>query len=148
MKNTDSGNPYADIIHLSRPDSGKYPHMPMEKRAAQFSPFAALTGHRAAIWESARLTEEKHELHEEAKTAIGQKLHLLHRQQREQPEITVMHFVPDMKKQGGQYVKVTGHVKKVDVHDGRLVLADGNEIYFDDIMELEGELFEGLFETD
>ena len=59
-----------------------------------------------------------------------------------------MHFVPDMKKQGGQYVKVTGHVKKVDVHDGRLVLADGNEIYFDDIKELEGELFEGLFETD
>ena len=53
-----------------------------------------------------------------------------------------------MKKQGGQYVKVTGHVKKVDVHDGRLVLADGNEIYFDDIKELEGELFEGLFETD
>ena len=94
------------------------------------------------------MTEEKHELHEEAKTAIGQKLHLLHRQQREQPEITVMHFVPDMKKQGGQYVKVTGHVKKVDVHDGRLVLADGNEIYFDDIKELEGELFEGLFETD
>lgn len=141
MENT---NPYADIINLSRPVS-KYPPMPMEKRAAQFSPFAALTGHSAAIREAVRPTEEKRELGEDTRTAIGQKLYLLEERQGGQPEITVTYFLPDGKKQGGQYARATGRVRKVDVYDGQLIMADGARIPFEDIVELEGEVFEEVF---
>ena len=116
-------NPYADIIDLPHHVSKKHPQMPMEKRAAQFSPFAAVSGHDEAIYETARLTDEQLELSED------EKLQWLREHIKEQPEITVTYVQPDEKKNGGAYVTVTGSAKKVD--KVLLVLRDGTVIPID-----------------
>lgn len=102
--------------------------MPMEKRAAQFSPFAAVSGHDEAIYETARLTDEQLELSEDEIAVIDEKLQWLREHIKEQPEITVTYFQPDEKKNGGAYVTVTGSAKKIDKV---LVLRDGTVIPID-----------------
>ena len=121
-------NPYADIIDLPHHVSKKHPQMPMEKRAAQFSPFAAVSGHDEAIYETARLTDEQLELSEDEIAVIDEKLQWLREHIKEQPEITVTYFQPDEKKNGGAYVTVTGSAKKIDKV---LVLRDGTVIPID-----------------
>ena len=103
---SDNPNPYADIIDLPHHVSKRHPQMPMEKRAAQFSLFAAMVGHDAAIRETARLTEEQLELTEDAKAIIDGKLQMIQEHIKEQPEVTVTYFQPDEKKSGGAYVTV------------------------------------------
>ena len=93
---------YGDIIHLPHPVSEKHPRMPMQDRAAQFSPFAALTGYEEAIYETGRLTEEKTELGEEEKAILDRKQQLLLEKLDERPTLTVTYFVPDEKKSGGR----------------------------------------------
>ncbi len=105
----------------------------MEKRAAQFSPFAAMVGHDAAIREAARLTEEQLDLSEDEKAVIDGKLQWLKEHIKEQPEITVTYFQPDEKKSGGAYVTVTGFDKKVDDVSKLLFLQDGKAIPVQDI---------------
>ena len=112
--NSDNPNPYADIIDLPHHVSKHHPQMPMEKHAAQFSPFAAMVGHDAAIRETARLTEEQMELTGDAEAIIDGKLQMLQAHIKEQPEVIVTYFQPDEKKSGGAYVTVTGFAKKVD----------------------------------
>ena len=125
---------YDDIIHLPHPTSVRHPRMSMIDRAAQFSPFQALTGYGDAIQETARLTGEKVELTEEEKAVLDEKLRLLADTGN---EAAFTYFQPDGKKSGGSYVTALGAIKKLDPLEGRLVLADGTAIPIDDILEIE-----------
>ena len=128
---------YDDIIDLPHHVSEKHPQMPMLDRAAQFSPFAALTGYDAAIVETARLTDQKRELTEEQKQVISKALHERQKRIRTDPVITVTFFQPDDRKSGGTYRTVTGNAKKVDEYLGMLLLTDGTAIPFDSILSME-----------
>ena len=135
--NSENSNPYADIIDLPHHVSTRHPQMPMEKRAAQFSPFAAMVGHDAAIRETARLTEEQLELSEDEKAVIDGKLQMIRAHIKEHPKVTVTYFQPDEKKKGGAYVTVTGSAKKVDDVRRLLLLQDGKAIPIKDIQLLQ-----------
>lgn len=135
------GFPYEDIIHLPHHVSSTRPQMPMQDRAAQFSPFAALTGFDTAIKEARRLTEEKIELDEEALNLLNRKLQMLVDRLDEQPEVRLTYFKPDEKKSGGAYMTVTGKVKKVDDFKRWIVMQNGVKIPMDDILDMESELF-------
>ena len=132
---------YGDIIHLPHPVSEKHPRMPMQDRAAQFSPFAALTGYEEAIYETGRLTEERAELGEEEKAILDRKQRLLLEKLYERPALTVTFFVPDEKKSGGRYVTKTGNLKKIDLIQQWMLLTDGTKIPLDDVMSIESKLF-------
>lgn len=133
--------PYEDIIHLPHHVSLDRPRMSMLDRAAQFSPFAALTGYDAAIQETGRLTDRPIELDVDGKGMLNEKLQLLLNHQAEQPEITMTYFVPDGRKSGGAYVEITGRIKKVDTYNQAVIMADGTAVYFDSIHDLVGTLF-------
>lgn len=128
---------YDDIIHLPHHQSGTRPHMSLHDRAAQFSPFAALTGYDTAVEEAARLTEQKLELSEEEKAAIGAKLTEIKEHIKERPEVTVTYFVPDERKAGGTYVTVTGTVRRIDEFERVVVMQDQSRVGIDDIIVLQ-----------
>ncbi len=128
---------YDDIIDLPHHVSERHPEMPMIDRAAQFSPFAALTGYDAAIVETARLTDQKRELTEEKKQEISRELNALQARIKTDPAVTVVYFEVDGRKAGGAYRTVTGAVKKIDEYLGVLTLTNGMTIPFDDILSLE-----------
>jgi len=132
---------YDDIIHLPHHVSTNRPQMSIENRAAQFSPFAALTGHDAAVKETARLTDEKIELSEGMIAALDMKLGILIDVIAEQPEVLVTYFVPDTKKKGGAYVEARGNMKRIDEYDRVLVLQNGQKIPISDIIDIKSELF-------
>lgn len=132
---------YKDIIDLPYYQSNKRPHMPIIDRAAQFAPFAALIGHDEAVKETARLTDRKIELSEEAKMLLDDKLQLIRDNIHLQPEVTITYFQADKKKAGGSYVERTGIVKKMDDFEQELIFIDKVAIPFDDILLIEGSLF-------
>lgn len=132
---------YDDIIHLPHPISEKHPRMPMLDRAAQFSPFAALTGYEEAIYETGRLTEEKTELGEEEKAILDRKQRLLLEKLDERPALTVTFFVPDEKKSGGRYITKTGNLKRIDLIQQWMLLTDGTKISLEDVKSIESPLF-------
>lgn len=133
--------PYDDIIHLSHPTSKNRPRMSIHDRAAQFSPFAALSSHAAAIAETARLTDRKLELDEDTKAELDRRQAILLEHISERPEITVTWFRPDEKKAGGAYVTTTGRLKKIDEIERVLVLTDGARIPLEDVAGLESDSF-------
>ena len=120
------------------------PQMPMSDRAAQFAPFAALTGYDAAINETGRLTDERIELDVEALSALDMKYQLLMEALDEAPEVTITYFRPDERKAGGKYVSAVGAVKKIDDFERRITMQDGAKIPMDDVLSIEGELFSVL----
>ena len=128
---------YDDIIDMPHHVSEKHPQMPLIDRAAQFSPFAALTGYDAAIVETARLTDHRRELTEERKQEINLQLSALQARIKTDPAIMVVFYEADARKEGGAYKTVTGSVKKIDPLVGILELTDGTAIPFDDIFGLE-----------
>jgi len=128
--------PYDDIIHLPRPVSKKHPPMSLSKRAAQFLPFAALTGFEGEIAETGRLTQAAPELGEDALVALDRQLALLRQRLPEQPEVTITRFVPDEKKDGGQYETLTGRARRLDEPNRTLSLTDGTRIDLDTVVEL------------
>lgn len=132
---------YDDIIHLPHHVSKTRPQMSMMDRAAQFSPFAALTGYDAAIKETGHLTDEKIELGEETKAVLDRKQCYLSNMISVQPEITVTYFLPDERKSGGTYLSVTGKLKRIDEYERMMILTDGKKIPLDDIMDIESNLF-------
>lgn len=137
-------NPYEDIINHSHHVSKSHPQMPMADRAAQFSPFAALTGYDAAIQETGRLTEERITLDEEVQAVLNRKQFLLNAHISDKPEITVTYFVPDERKSGGAYVTVTGNLKRMDETERLLYLTNGQKIRLDDIADINSPLFRNM----
>lgn len=137
---------YDDIIGLPHHVSGTRAHMPVSDRAAQFSPFAALTGYDDAIRETARLVDEKMELDEDEKALLNEKLLFLQEQIAAHPAVKITYFRPDAKKAGGFYVQAAGMVKKIDVYRNRIVMEDKTEIAIGDILEISGEIFGPLEE--
>ncbi|HBQ29403.1 MAG TPA: hypothetical protein DD719_08525 [Desulfotomaculum sp.] len=137
-------NPYDDIINLPHHTSTSRPRMSAHDRAAQFSPFAALTGYDAAINETARLTDKRAELDEYSKADLNERLYIIQGQMDEQPEVSITYFQPDKKKSGGAYITATGCVKKIDEYERTLVMKDETKIPIDDIFEIDGELFGAL----
>ena len=128
---------YGDIIGLPHHVSTVHPQMSIYDRAAQFSPFAALTGHEAAIQETARLTEEQAELNEDKKEELNEKLQELIAHAEEHPTVTVTYFKPDDRKEGGKYETVTGTFRKIRDYDKMFILEDGTGIACDMIYELK-----------
>ena len=135
---------YEDIINLPHHVSATRPQMSMINRAAQFSPFAALTGYDAAIKETGRLTDEKIEMDEEALNILNMKFQVLVDSMDDEPEVTFTYFKPDERKAGGAYIEVTGRVKKVDNFERRIVMQNGTRMPMDDILNIEGEIFTSL----
>ena len=129
--------PYDDIISLPHHVSPTRPRMSAMERAAQFSPFAALTGYDAAVRETARTTEERAELDEDAKAALDRVLRQVIDRLSARPAIRLTYFQPDSRKSGGAYVTLTGRVKKLRQPENVLVLEDGTEIPVVDIYALE-----------
>ena len=125
---------YDDIIDLPRPKS-KHEPMPMSDRAAQFSPFAALTGYGDAIDETARLTDHRIELSEEERTELDYKQQYL--STLDSPTVTVTYFVPDERKSGGAYVTDTGALKRIDEVERAMVFADGTRVDMDEVVGIE-----------
>ncbi len=135
---------YDDIIHLPHHVSATHPHMTIIDRAAQFSPFAALTGYDAAIKETARLTDWRIELDESMQDALNDKLQIIADRLKEHPEIAVSYFQPDAKKSGGAYVTAAGPVKKIDDYERVVVMTDGTAIPIDEIISIDGLIFETM----
>lgn len=131
---------YDDIINLPHHISKKHPQMPMENRAAQFAPFAALTGHEAAVKETARLTNRRIELDENMKVMLDEKLQRIMEQLDNEPEIAVTYFVPDEKKTGGEYVTAAGICKKIDTLNHVLIMKDGTQIRMREIIDIGGDI--------
>lgn len=135
---------YREIIDLPHHVSKTRPQMPMSDRAAQFAPFAALTGYDAAIKETGRLTDERIELDVEVLSALDMKYQLLMEALDEAPEVIITYFRPDERKAGGKYVSAVGAVKKIDDFERRITMQDGAKIPMDDVLSIEGELFSVL----
>ena len=134
MKST---HKYDDIINLPRPVSKKHSPMSNSDRAAQFSPFAALTGYDAVIAESGRLTQTQIELDEGGKALLDEKLQLIQAHLVENPEVKLTVFHPDSRKTGGAYEEITGNVKKIDPVARILVLSGGEAVPIDRIYGIE-----------
>lgn len=133
---------YDDIIHLSHPTSKKHPRMPVQNRAAQFSPFAALTGYEAAICETERITKSRRALSEDAAVELNYKISLLQQEKTGVRRIRVTYFQADAVKDGGIYIEKEGYFKKIKLDEGVLELTNGAKIQLNDIYDLEIELQE------
>ena len=130
---------YEDIIERERPVSKKHRPMPAANRAAQFSPFAALSGYDDAIRETDRQTEEKRDLSEDMLAALNERLRHLEEQEKKRPFLRLTYFLRDEKKEGGGYVTRRGRFRRVDREGKTLVLADGGRIPLGDVFWLEEE---------
>ena len=129
---------YDDIINLPHYVSKKHPQMSREARAAQFAPFAALTGYDDAVKETARLTDNKIELDEEMKDIINDKLNVLEKHISEKPQATFTYFIADKRKNGGCYTSITGNVRQIDLVNGIIILTNKKKIVIKDLIGISG----------
>lgn len=132
---------YEDIINMPHQTSRKHPRMSMENRAAQFAPFAALTGFSDEVKETARLTDRRIELEDEFKLIISNKLNYLLENKDKRSEVIVTYFVYDGKKSGGMYVDKKGIIKKISLQEGIIIFEDKEVISINEIIDIEGEAF-------
>ena len=137
-----ANNNYDDIIDLPHHVSSRHARMSRENRAAQFAPFAALTGYDASVREEARLTGEKLPLIDEQIDIMNAKMAFLTEKASEHPEISLTYFLADDRKEGGKYVTVTDRLNRIDTVEGVLILSKRNKIALDDILNVESEIFE------
>ena len=137
--------PYEDIINLPHHELTTRQRMPRINRAASFAPFAALTGYDDAVRETARLTSERIELDEGTKEILNNKLRIALDKAGERPEISITYFLPDKKKSGGAYVTVKAVIKRIDEYERLVILTDKSTIPIDDIYEIEGDIYNGLY---
>ena len=128
---------YEDIIHLPHHSSKTHPRMSMLERAAQFSPFAALTGYNGVIREAGRLTEQKIELGESEIEELERNFNWLAKNARQHPRATITYFQPDEKKEGGAYLTVTEQIKRLDETERIVWLMDGTRISIENILRIE-----------
>ena len=136
---------YDDIINLPHHVSKKHPQMSLHDRAAQFSPFAALTGHKAAINEAARLTDKKQILSEDVIAKLNEQLNLIKENIGTNQTVTITYFVPDDKKSGGAYISHIGVVKKIDEYNHTVVLTDKTVIPIEQISEIQSNIFSEIY---
>ena len=129
--------PYDDILYRSHPVSQKHSPMSRADRAAQFSPFAALTGYDAAVRETARVTERRIELDEGVKAELNARLNCILEHLSEHPQVSITYFMPDEKKSGGAYRTVTGAVRKLDSFAKTLTLVDGTVVPMEEMVHVE-----------
>lgn len=134
---------YDDLLNLPHHQSDRRPHMTIHDRAAQFSPFAALTGHKDVIEEEERQTERFRELDESQMSILDGKLQILQENRSARPEVRIRYFVPDERKEGGAYREAAGRFQKLDEGKRQIVLEDGTAIYIEGIWDIQSELFEG-----
>lgn len=139
---------YRDIIDLPHHVSNKRPQMPRLNRAAQFAPFAALTGYDAAVTETARTTDRRIELDENERQEIDRRLGILLARLPEQTDISITYFKPDERKSGGAYISAAGQIKKIDEYERCVVFFDGAVIPICDILCIEGEIFSKMQDDD
>ena len=135
-------NRYDDIINLRHYSSPARPRMSRMNRAAQFAPFAALTGYDAAVTETARLTDKRHELTEDERIMLSEKLHILSENEQDRPVVRITYFLPDIRKSGGSYEAVTGAVRRIDEGEMKIIFTDGTRIDIADIYDIEGDVFD------
>lgn len=140
-------NNYEDLIHLPHHVSPSRPQMPRIDRAAQFSPFAALSGFDAAIEETGRQTEAKAEWDESVQQILNIKLRMLKERIADRPEVKITYFRPDGRKAGGSYATVAGCIKKIDETELMIQMQSGAKIPIEDLSEIEGDLFSSLDES-
>lgn len=146
-ENPISDRKYDDIINLPHHTSSTRPRMSALGRAAQFAPFAALTGYEAAISETGRLTDRYIELTEAEKLLLNDKLRIIIDFLDEKPEVSITYFKPDERKEGGAYLTVTGNVKCIDEFERVVVLTDKRRILIEQIYGIDGEIIRN-FESD
>ncbi len=137
----DSSREYGDIINLPHPESRKHKRMSMRDRAAQFSPFAALTGHDAAIKETARLTDSFMDLDETMRTSLDEKLVLILEKLDAKPMVTITYFQKDEKKEGGSYEVAEGWIRKVDFYERVIMMGDRSRILLDHVVDIDSDIF-------
>ena len=137
----DSSKEYGDIINLPHPESRKHKRMSMRDRVAQFSPFAALTGHDAAIKETARLTDAFVDLDETMKVNLDEKLVLILEKLNEKPIVTITYFLKDERKDGGSYEVAEGWIRKVDFYERVIVMGDRSRILLDYVVDIDSDVF-------
>ena len=135
---------YDDIIDLPHPTSAKHPRMPVADRAAQFSPFAALTGYEAAVQETARLTDERIELNEDELAALDEKLRTVLAWNGEAPLVSITYIQADDRKAGGSYNTAQGYIRKLDELRRVIVMQDGSKIPVDDVLEISSKIFDTM----
>ena len=138
---TNAEKKYADIINMPHHTSPNRPRMPEGDRAAQFSPFAALTGYDSTVAEAGRLTDKKLDISEDAKTVLNEKMQMMLDRLDDKPIVTITYFVPDSRKDGGAYVSATGVVKEISAIARAIVFDDKTSIPIDQICEIEGDMF-------
>lgn len=127
---------YKDILRIPRPEPKYHQRMPLSDRAAQFAPFAALTGFNDVIEETGRITEDKRMLDEREKSRLNGILNTLQNEIYKHPEVKITYFVPDSKKTGGSYRSIVCSLQKIDAYEKRIIAMNGIKINFDDIFEI------------
>ena len=132
---------YEDMLYMNPPVSKTHRKMSVQDRAAQFMPFAALTGYEDLIRESSRITQSRIELSETEIEELKQKLEILYEHEKEKPMIKVMYFLQDLKKNGGSYQTVEKHLHHIDDIEKKIIFKDRTTIQFDDIISVEYEEF-------
>ncbi|MDO4459077.1 MAG: hypothetical protein Q4C42_03185 [Clostridia bacterium] len=128
---------YDDIINLPHHQSPYRAHMSLHDRAAQFAPFAALTGYDASINEAARLTDDEIELSDYHADILDFKFNNILEHVDEYPEVSVVYFEKDERKSGGAYLSYSGKIKKIDLFERIIVFTDGTKIYMDCINDID-----------
>jgi len=127
-----------DIIHLPHYEPKRHPRMPMAARAAQFAPFAAVTGHDAAIKEEGRITDSWTELGDTGNDELNRKMEQVITLLPQHPTVTIEYFLPDSNKSGGSYQAASGQVKRVDEYERMIELMDGRKIAIDMVKDIQG----------
>ncbi len=155
---TDDTHRYDDMLHLPHHVSSRHPPMTLANRAAQFAPFAALTGYDAEVEEAGRRTDRRVELSESERALLDEHLRLLQTWLSRipgkwaahaapdftMPEVTITYFVPDERKEGGAYTAVTGTVRRIDPIQRILLMTDGTAISMDDVLQISSGAFDAL----
>lgn len=130
---------YEDILFLEHPTSLRHPRMSVQNRAAQFAPFAALTGYEEALGETARQTSQRIALDEDSKENLDRKLQWLLAHKEEQIKVQITYFIEDTKKEGGRYVTEKENISRLLTYEEKIVLGSGKQIKTTDIMDLQWE---------
>ena len=132
-----SNEKYDDIINMSHHVSKKHPRMSLKNRSAQFAPFAALTGYEDEVEEIARHTDKRIEITDEIKNEINLKLKTIQEKIYTKPKVTITYFIPDTKKEGGKYKKITCNIIKIDKYKQKIILDNNLEIFIINIVNID-----------